>query len=298
MAEEQVVEQTQEQVAADSNAALERGFNKERGLPPPEEKPAEAVPAVEAKAEAAPPAEAQPDPWEGVNPKVKAELESVSAKLAAFDKLPDRLRNIEGHIGGLTSQIKTAFAAKQAVEVKGGEAPTQTQIEQAKTSEKWKQLAQDYPDWAEAMDERLATLKPSQAPVDVAALTASIRAEIEADTGKKLEQVEARAVEFAIVSIQHKGWKQKVQSPEFKAWFGKQAPDIQALANSNAADDALKLLDTYEAAAKAAKKAEVEAAEKAKRLKGAMTPQGVPGNPAVLNDADALERGFNKVRGG
>ena len=71
-----VVEQTVEQTEAESNAAFDKGFNAERGeTPPPAAEPAiEAVQAAELPKVEEPKVEAQPDPWEGVNPKVKAEL--------------------------------------------------------------------------------------------------------------------------------------------------------------------------------------------------------------------------------
>lgn len=301
MADEQVVEPTQEQVAADSSAGFARGFNTARGVPPPVETPVE-KPVVTEEVKAEPVEEVKPDEWEGVPPKVKAELESVSARLASFDKLPDRLRNIEGHIGGITSQLKTALAAKVAVEKSGAEAPTSDQIAQAKSSEKWAQLKVDYPDWAEAMDERLATLKPAQATVDVA----GIKSELAKDFDTRLSEAEMRARQFARVDLKYEDWEQTINSPAYLAWIAKQPPEIRALEHSPNAKDAIQVLDAYSAAQKAAqvaaaaaakKKAEKEAQDQ--RLKGASTPQGaVAASPHTLDDADALDRGFARVRGG
>ena len=292
MTDETVVEQGEKQV--DSNAAFEAGFNAERGLPPPAEKPVEAAPAQEPVVEE-PKAEVQPDEWEGVSPKVKAELESMRGQLA---KVPDRLRNIEGHIGGLTSQLKTALSAKAAVEQSGAAAPSQAQIAQAKTSEKWTQLKEDYPDWAEAMDERLAAL-PAQAPVDVESLKAKIRSEIEQETGKSLQGVEERAVELAVLRIKDPDWKKKVASPEFAAWHAKQAPEVQALARSTNADDALTMIAKFDAATKAAKKAADIQKDKTQRLQAATTPQGVGAQPLPTQDENAaLEAGFKRIRNG
>lgn len=295
-----VVEPTQEQIEAESNAAFENGFNAERGITPPAEKPAvEAVQAEEPPAKAEEPkVEAQPDPWEGVNPKVKAELESVSAKLASIDKLPDRLRNIEGHIGGLTSQLKTALATAKAVEKTGTEAPTEAQIKAAGayTSEKWKRLEEDFPDWAAAMDERLATLKPAaEAPaVDVA----GIKQEVSTEITKSVEERITEARQLARIDAKYPDWEEEVATKEFKAWKATQKPEIQALGASPLAKDAIAMLDLYATAKKAAAKKAAEDAANKKRLESAITPKGtgVPA-PHTIDDDEAFDRGYKKASG-
>lgn len=310
MPEEQVVvetQPTQEQVQADSTAAFERGFDAGRGVSPPVEKPAEAVPAtVEGEVKPEPVVEAQPDPWEGVAPKVKAELESVSSRLASVDAIAHDLKSLQGRYGHISKSLDELKAAGKAATTAVADAPTKAQIDQAHSSEKWKQLKEDYPDWADAMDERLAALPSTQAPaVDVEAIAARIRAEVEEETGKKLQGVEERAVEFAVTTIKYPGWKATVKTPEWKAWFAAQPPEVRALEDSSSASDAIKLLDSFTAAQQAAKKAADAAAKKKaeqeandKRLKGALTPQGsVSASPHTLDDADAFERGYAKARG-
>lgn len=296
MAEEQVVEQavtqetkdapqqTEQQVAAESNAAFEGGFNKQRGVETPKteakvDTPAKEEPKVEVKV--------APDKWAGVPETVKAEFDSITKKLETVDKQSDRLRNIEGQIGGISLQLKTALATAKTVETKGGDAPTQAQVQDAaKSGERWKRLKEDFPDWADAVDERLAALPKSE--VDVT----SLKKDVTTDINKAVADAKAEW-QRELIEDKHEGWVATVNTDEFKAWLPKQTPEIQALAKSDKTKDAVRLLDSY---AESRKK---DKANKDQRLKSAMPAKGVAAAAQpTINDDEAFERGFKTGRGG
>lgn len=298
---DQVVEQTQ-----DDGAAFESGFHEARHEPAPT-KPEAPAPKVEPEAKVEPPKkEEKIEPQTPPDPiaQLRADLDK---RLGFIDKLPDRLRNIEGHIGGITSTLKAAATAAKEVKSEGGEAPTKTEITlAAASSAKWKQLKEDFPDWAEAMDERFAEIakvipKPAP-PVDVAALQTQIGGALTQTFEQRVSAAEARADaarELARVDLKHDGWEETVNTPEFKTWFETQAPDVKALADSPKAKDAIRMLDLYQGARAAALKAQQKKQQNEERLRNAVTPQGAPAaQTAAIDDNDAFEMGFKGARGG
>ncbi len=190
--------------------------------------------AVEAAAAAT--AEAQPDPYAGLPEAVKQELAGYRS---IIPQLQTRLRNAEGHIGGLTTQLKDAKAAAQAVRESGGAAPTNAQIAQAGTSSsKLAKLREDFPEFAEAIEEVASTKAP------VAEELAEIRKEL--NERKEQEAVQAR---YHAVELSHPGWQREVAAPKFIGWLQAAPPELQVLAASNDPALAVRLLDIYKAQA-------------------------------------------------
>ena len=168
------VEQTEEQraaaEAADAQAeaaAAEAAFGQARGAEPAtkmaargeqEARTAEEI-AADTKAEQEANAQAAKDAEEAWFRQAPA---SVRESLEAISGMTGRLRRVEGHIGGLTTaqrELRAAVdAARQQTQRAGGAAPTDAEIAAANTSAKWKQMKEDFPDWAEAMEERLTAM--------------------------------------------------------------------------------------------------------------------------------------------
>ena len=298
-------QETVEQPPVDSEADFAAGFNNVRGVEStPAKDPApvnEEPPKEEPKADGATSTEPPKDDWEGVSPKVKAEIESISEKLKGIDSLSKQLASINGHIGGLKSQqqeMKAALAGARAAAVsEGKDAPTTEQVERARTdSARWKQLKEDFPEWAEAVDERLADLQrslPREAPVNPADLEAQIakRVEERIQTSTQAARDEARVL--AVIDAKHDGWEETINTPEFAAWYRTQPAEIQRLSASPKAKDAIRMLDLYaEHKTKQAQKAERE-----KRLDRAITPQGATATAVVEDPEAAFEAGFREGRG-
>lgn len=290
-------------VEAESNDAFEAGFAGTPATASPAEPEKKAEGQEPPKAEEPEKKEPAPDPWAGVPEVVKTQLESVSSKLAIVDRLPDRLRNIEGHIGGLTSQLKTALETAKAVEKTGGDAPTQAQIDAAAgSSEKWKRIKDDYPEWADAMEERLAALAPKPVPTGDFISKADFENTLkQVDERFASEAAARRAEQEEWIEDRHAGWKDTVKTPEFEAWFNAQPAETKLLAKSTRVRDAVKMLDAYKAAKTvAAEKDKSEKDQKDKELRSAVPAQGVVGRTGAtpIDDDAAFGAGFEAVRPG
>jgi hypothetical protein len=311
MNNETPVEQTQEEAAAENAFAQvsEPDAKPASAESKPEAKPAE--PTAEQKAvddavdkaekEAAAKAATEKE-WEGVPVKVRQMLEGISGKVGTIDELAHIVKSQDGRVGAALAGVKALTAALEAAKAAtkaGGEAPTQEQIAAAASSSaKWKQAQEDYPDWAAAMDERLAAFKPG-APtqaLDVASLKAELSGTVGEIIAKATSEAKAEARELAKIDRKHEEWETKINTPEFIAWRAVQAPEIQALAASDKAADAIRMLDAFEAHTKAVAEATAKAAANKKRLDSAIQPKGTatPGNRNVSDEA-AEQQGFNSA---
>jgi hypothetical protein len=186
--------------------------------------------AEEAAARAA--AEAE---WEGVPAKVRERLEAISGRVGGLDKIEQRLKSVEGRTGSALEglhALKTATEAAQAATRAGGDAPTGAQIAEAATSSaKWKQAKEDYPDWAEAMEDLLQSYRPGNAaPIDPKAVRGEIVGEFRQLVATATSQARAEARELARLDRAHDDWEDVIKSDEFYdfAWTHPNAPS-QAL---------------------------------------------------------------------
>jgi hypothetical protein len=131
-----------------------------------------------------------------------------------------------------------------ARQVAAQEAPSQGQIvTAAKNPEKWDALKEDFPEWAGAMEEYVASKlggvqqQPGLDPEAVAAFVHQQVAQTKAEMGRLLEE--------ARIEGKYEDWKDTVNTTEFAQWFSVQNPDVRALADSSAAKDAIRMLDMY-----------------------------------------------------
>lgn len=191
-------------------------------------------------------AEQQPAPEAGTqqqdapSPDQQALMDRIAGLESALNQTTQRLRNAEGHIGGLNSQLKQQLQTAHQVTAHGGEAPSAKQIAEAqKSSKAMENLRRDYPEFAEAMDaaleERLQEVvkRIPQQPPPVQA-----QPSVTADDLNRLQS------EFA-VEVRHPGWKETVTQPVFRGWLERQPREVQMLAASASPQDAVRLLDLY-----------------------------------------------------
>lgn len=257
---ENQVEQTEEQKTQqekDADAQFSAAFDKARGVKPEDDKPEgeKTVKAEKAddesgkddrddKGAAAPAAaEAKPaaaasaaDEWEGV-PKV------VRDRLQALDTMSTRMRNVEGHIGGLNGTLQQlAKAGKTAATDKGAASPTDAQVEAAiNDDEQFAELKKQYPEWAVGIEKQMSVivaraekeiLKKVQ-PIDADAMRNDAR-KVAAQTSQSLEEV-------IPLYVKHPAWKKDINSPEFMEFALTGGPtkeefaEFKQLESSNAA---------------------------------------------------------------
>jgi len=169
-------------------------------------------------------------------------LDKIAGLETMLTQVTQRLRNAEGHIGGLGSQMKQQLQAAQQVSAKGGEAPTAGEIREAQSNPKaMESLKRDYPEFAEAME---------------AALSEQLQAIKASMPQPQMQQAGVTAEEFArmrsemAVEIRHPGWQDRVKTTEFMGWMQRQPREVQMLAASESPQDAVRLLDLHSEAMK------------------------------------------------
>jgi hypothetical protein len=206
----------------------------------------------------------------------QALLDKINGLESMLGQVTNRLRNAEGHIGGLGSQMKQQLQAAQQVASKGGDAPTAGEIRSAQqTPEAMKTLKRDYPEFADAMEsalnERLSVLEQRNAqpqPVQ--------------QPGIGREDINRLRSEMS-VEIRHPGWQDRVQTPEFSGWLNRQPREVQMLAASESPQDATRLLDLHAGAASTA------TSQRTQRLSAAAAiPTGRSGSSARTKDTDDM----------
>ena len=208
-----------------------------KGVDPVEPAP-EQTPEPVPDPEPAPPA----DPFEGLPEAVKAKLAEIDELKKANEDLRHHVKTTEGRVAAWQREREQQ---KQQAAVS---TPTASDVSKAAVdSEKWNQLKQDFPEWAEAMEEYVSAkvgsgkqgIPSDQLNQLLEERTAQIRAENQ------------EALEYAKLEIRHADWNDTVNSQEFIDWMKAQPVDVYNLVNSPKAGDAIKMLDLYKAAKKA-----------------------------------------------
>ena len=305
MSEKEVtaVELTPEQQEQEADAALNAGYKKAHGEPAVETPVAEKV--VEEKKEPKPDEpkiEAPPDPLDAL----RQDLQGIKGKLVLLDELTKEVKAGTGRIGAIQRDL--AKAAAKTVEV----APTQAQIDEAaKDPEKWAALKKDFEEWTAATEdyvkqqlaaERAETLKHIP-HVDVDGIKKEVGETMTQAVAKARSDAVKEARQLFMVDQKYPTWEADVHvvapdgntqlTPEFAAWMNTQPPEVKALADSDSAHDALKMLDLYYEHKKAAVKKETNK----QRLATAVAPeQAASGGPTILPDEAGLSIGYNRMK--
>lgn len=175
----------------------------------------------------------QVDPYAGLPDVVKE-------KLGLIDKLHNDLKASNGRLASIQREFDIAKQARLKID----DAPTDKAIEAAaKKSEKWEQLKEDFPQWAEAMEERLGSLSPSRA-FDPNQLQALVGEQL--SKAQQIFDQRIQAIQMERIEEKHEGWLEKINTPDFVTWMNNQPAEIKALADSDKARDAIKMLDLFE----------------------------------------------------
>lgn len=192
-----------------------------------------AAPAAAEAAAAAPPA--ADDPYAGLPAVLKDEILGMKAML---QQQSTQLRSANGHIGGLTSQLKDLRAAQASVKASGDDAPTAEQLRKAQgDASKMARLKEDYPEFGAALDDALEERLKS--------VTEGLKSP--AVDGEQKVFTRAEFNDFRVETA-HPGWKEKVVAPEFSGWLQAQPREVQALGASANPQDAIRLLDLHKQA--------------------------------------------------
>lgn len=279
---------------AESAAAFASAFGADgANAPSPEPVLEETTPSSEAQPQPNAPAPVAEQPAKAP---ARDPLEVVTERLAALDgvvkavgDLDHRFKSYEGRIGKITASIEQLAAAKAAATTTTADTPTDAQMQAAGDDPEYmKQLAEDFPVWADALNKYRAELRAEIAAIPKGPKDADLLPLIEQHTAAKKAEWRAEAY----LDARHDDWEKTLDSETFKGWFMSQGPDIQALAYSNSGPEVSRVLKAFAEAQKkpAAKNANTE------RLRQAIAPTGVPNAaPAPLTEADAFVAGFNEA---
>ncbi|MCA9340175.1 MAG: hypothetical protein KDA17_04650 [Candidatus Saccharibacteria bacterium] len=190
-------------------------------------------------------ADEAPNPYGGLDQSVVEKIRMDAVK-EAEKQFSGRIRNLEGHIGGLKQKLdgmaEQMKVAKSVTEDAGGDAPTQRQINDAiKDGEKMAALRTDFPEFAEALDEMAANFGGNN----------SFQSELQ-ETRQAAAQATAQLAEMREIRIldkAHSDWEEVVNTDSYQNWLANQPENIQDVANNSPhARDAIAVLSMYKEA--------------------------------------------------
>ena len=226
------------------------------------------------------------DPLAGLPQAVRDKLAQIDQLAQANAQLLHHVKTAEGRVAAMQREFQQARAAQQTVAP--NQAPSQGQMAAAvKNPEKWEQLKQDFPEWAGAMEEyvaaKLGSVQPQGPNLDPRAVAEFTYQQV---TQAKAEM--ARLLEEARIEGKYEDWKQQVNTTEFAQWFSAQPSEIQALANSSAARDAIRMLDLFHQS-KTRTATEIKQERGARLAAAATTRPGQTPPPKTLDDMSPEE---------
>lgn len=252
----------------------------ETDAPTPTEPAAQATPAESAAPEPVETVAAKEDPFATLPEAVKQKLLEIDQIKEHNQRLEHELRSAAGRVAAMQREYDKAKTAQQSQ-------PTQQQVAAAvKNPERWDKLKSDFPEWGDAMEEylnaRLQGLQPGAAGVSPEQISEMVNSQV-VNTKAEL----ARAIEEAKIETRHEDWRAEVATPEFTAWMSAQPVEIQKLAESESARDAIRMLDLY-AEAKKSTAAGIKQ-ERNARLSVAATQRGSAPPPKTVDDMSPAE---------
>lgn len=281
------VQASPEKQEQEANDALTAGYNKAKGVTADATEKASDKAETEQKDTATTDAPAAADKAaQDADAKAKQEAEAkAEADSKKFlEDLPKRFRNLEGQIGGLKSQLTTALATAKAAATAGKEAPTQAQITAASvSSEKWKKLEDDFPEFAAAFAERQAAsqeeLKKLIPQIDVDGIKKDVGAAASAELRKEF------------LTYLSPDWEKLDDDPAFTAWL-EANPDHKEKVLTGSPVAITNTIGAY----KKHVEAESSRHKKQSRLATVIAPkQANAGGPSVLPDEAGLSVGYNRI---
>lgn len=207
------------------------------GTATPVEQPAQDEPAAERSATEV----EQPRASEEDENDPKKLREKLAGLESIVGQLTGRLRNAEGHIGGLNSQLKEQIKTAQKIDAAGGNAPTAAEISAAQSDpQALAELERDYPEFAKAVRGPIDALR-----TQMAELQSKIQQPpVQPDGFVSREEIAKLRSELKVES-KHEGWQETVKTPEFHGWMAGSPREVQMLALSDEPADAVRLLDLF-----------------------------------------------------
>ena len=179
-------------------------------------------------------AAAEENPYEGWPQEA---IDQVQAQQEATSKLQHRIDSDDGRVNAFQRQVAGLQGEITKLQAGSGEQPSNEQISEAmKTDEGWGQFSEDYPEIADAIDNRLESRLGNQEEKINNALAPVI----------EKQQVEAQTEANGAVTEVYPTWQEEVQKEDFANWIGSQPAAVQGLADSDDVADATSLIGLYD----------------------------------------------------
>jgi len=245
------------------------------------------------------PAAKADEPTSKQEPKDEEEFDprALAKAVAMLDaNIKSKFRDIDGKFGGLSQQFttfKTEVAAARTPVQTADEAPSKGQIAAASAnSAKWNQLKDDFPEWADAIEERLSSLMPKQEAKPAKAETPAVEQKPVSDP-----RVDDMSLQLETMRTKeaHPDLKEIVDSDGWKVFMAGLPAQLQMLASSRKAEDAIFLLDHYKSSTTQKSSTQL-AAERQGKLRNAVNPvrgQATPRRSVVSLDDMSEEQLFD-----
>ena len=210
-------------------------------------------------------------------------------------KLEGRTRNVEGHIGGLTSQhraLESTLAAARTAAANVQDAPTQAQIKQAIASpQQWDRLKVDFPEWAMAtetfIDHKLKGFSPG---ADVNTVNRLVANAVNAATVNITKEVEAKIIDKSLNAV-FPGWRNEQDA--IKEWVKTQSPEVMTWADSREVEDAARVLSLWTQSKKSNPAQQVLDQRQQRLNAAAAAPRGTRPVPVKALDQMSAEELWN-----
>lgn len=227
-------------------------------------------------------------------------LAAIESRLSASveEKMSGRLRNLEGNLGGIKQKLDAMATAKAAAEDTGADAPTAKQIREASADgEKMRTLREDFPEFAEAMDERLQSMQgPDLEEYKQKVSSAEQRA---ATTEQELVNLKREFIGMNISQV-HPDWQEVASQPDFHSWVNQQDDSVKRVFNDPAPKpaDAIKVLSDFKAAYQSSTAGKSAGRRTTRRLEDAVSPtQGQSSGRGRKTEEEEFNAAFKSVRG-
>jgi len=226
------------------------------------------------------------DPLAGLSPTVRAKLAQIDELAQANAQLLHHVKTTEGRVAAMQREAEQARQA--AAQVAPQDAPSQGAIvNAAKNPEKWEQLKQDFPEWAGAMEEYVASKLGNQPSPQQLLTPEQVTQYVQQQVAQTKSEM-GRLMEEARIEGKYENWRDTVNTTEFAQWFAVQSPETRALADSSAARDAIRMLDMYQTA-KSVSATDIKQERGARLAAAATTRTGQTPPPKTLGDMSPEE---------
>lgn len=225
------------------------------------------------------------DPYASLPQAVRDELAGLKQIVS---QIGTRLRNAEGHIGGINHQLKSHAKAAATAQAEGHRAPTAEQLANAKGDRKaLAKLKEEYPEFGAALEAVLQEEREAGGAVQAtAAQTNQLPQGTEGMTPQQIqERMDQLERKMAIEAV-HRGWEARVATPAFRGWLGRQPREVQLLGASDDPQDAIRLLDLHAEASKPSQTRQQRLNTAAALPNGRTSAGARPKDPSTMSKAE------------